>query len=145
MPLAVLRNPGSEKFPWVGIFFHCISECRKQLFLLKKFYRSFFTDLPACFFLLFDIHDLCCIIKWSKLHFLICGHGFILIPSLLKLACLVPPQKWHLATAMRFLLKQIKAGSWLDLKSLIILNLFGIYLKTNPTYVSSIFLYIKRS
>lgn len=73
----------------------------------------------ACFFsLLLYIDDLCFITFILPIcPFLSVDTVSFLFLPLFKLACLMPPQKWHLATAMRLILKQIKACLWLDLKT----------------------------
>ena len=97
-----------------------------------------FTDLPSYFSLLFYIYDLCFIIEWSNLSFLICGHGFIFIPPLIKASLYDASAKMAVGNRNEVLFEANKSRLLALYKKLFILNSFGINL--NPIqYVCNFF------
>lgn len=130
--LAIFRNLNGKYFSMAWNLPLCVtfSNGKRTLDMLFPFFQKFlsmFTDLPACFSLLhcmyiFMIYALCFIIKWSPTFILrICPFlsvdtvSFLFLP-LLKLTCLLCPQKWHLQPQWGSFWSKYKLASGLILK-----------------------------
>ena len=123
-------------FPWLGIFFHRLYERKRILNILFTFFRNFISKcqlvfmlaFPCCFIFMISVlllnGRICPVLSADMLSFL-----FLL---LLEPVCLMPPQKWHMETAMRLFLKQTKLASGFIWKVFLILNSFNINLNPIP-------------
>ena len=75
------------------------------------------TCFHACFSLLLYIYDFCFTIKWSNLSCLICRHGFIFIPPVIRASLFDASAKMAYGNRNEALFEANEAGLWLHLKS----------------------------